>query len=86
MNTCPDCGKFIYEDAIHICETSACAPDLKAYRASAEAELERFATMVAAAEREACLKICETHTVDDVLVGVPIAQSCATAIRARSQA
>ena len=35
-------------------------------------------------EREACAKVCETHTVDDVLVGVGIAQSCAAAIRARS--
>ena len=22
MNECPDCGKFIYEDAVHICETA----------------------------------------------------------------
>lgn len=36
-------------------------------------------------EREACAKVCETHTVDDVLVGVGIAQSCATTIRARGQ-
>ena len=45
----------------------------------------RFAALVAAAEREACAKVCETHTVDDVLVGVGIAQSCAAAIRARSK-
>jgi len=38
------------------------------------------------AEREACAKVCDAHTVDDVLVGVGIGQSCAAAIRARSQA
>jgi len=34
-------------------------------------------------EREACAKVCDTHTVDDVLVGVGIAQSCAAVIRER---
>lgn len=52
MNTCPDCGKFIYEDAIHICETSAYAPDLKAYRASAKAELHALQIGYAAARLE----------------------------------
>lgn len=35
-------------------------------------------------EREACAKVCDAHTVDDVLVGVGIAKSCATMIRMRS--
>lgn len=35
---------------------------------------------------EDAAKICDTHTVDDVLVGVGIAQSCAAAIRNRSKA
>jgi GTP cyclohydrolase III len=48
--------------------------------------LERFAALVAAQEREACAKVCDAHTVDDVLVGVGIGQSCAAAIRARGQA
>ena len=39
---------------------------------------------VAFAEREACAKVCEAHTVDDVLVGVGIAKSCADMIRGRS--
>ena len=47
--------------------------------------LERFAALVAAAEREACARVCDTHTVDDVLVGVGIAQSCAAIIRARGE-
>ena len=35
-------------------------------------------------EREVCAAICDAHTVDDVLVGVGIAQSCAAMIRTRS--
>ena len=34
-------------------------------------------------EREACAKVCDAHTVEDVLVGVGIAKSCAEVIRAR---
>lgn len=48
------------------------------------AEWETLAKAVAEIEREACAKVCETHTVDDVLVGVGIAKSCAAMIRARS--
>lgn len=47
--------------------------------------LVRFAALVAAAEREECASICDAHTVDDVLVGVSIAQSCAAIIRARGE-
>ena len=49
-------------------------------------ELERFANLVAAAEREACAKVC-----DDLVVGFPSyleiderIQECAAAIRART--
>ena len=42
-------------------------------------ELERFATIVAAAEREACAKVCDGMDHN----GVMIAADCATAIRAR---
>ena len=43
------------------------------------AEVERFADLVAAAEREACAKLCdEEATIEGV------AQRCADAIRARS--
>ncbi len=47
------------------------------------AKLAEFAALVRADEREACAKVCDTHTVDDVLVGVGIGQSCAAAIRER---
>jgi len=40
-------------------------------------------TKAVADERGACAKVCDTHTVDDVLVGVGIAQSCAAVIRER---
>ena len=41
--------------------------------------LERFAALVAAAEREACAKLCETFYNHE-------AKDCAEAIRARGQA
>ena len=47
--------------------------------------LRELIDCVRAQEIEACAKVCETHTVDDVLVGVGIAQSCAAAIRARKE-
>ena len=43
---------------------------------------ERFATLVAAAEREACAKVCDGMDHN----GVMIAADCAAAIRARGQA
>ena len=42
-------------------------------------KIERFAALVAAAEREACAKVCEDMDHN----GVMIAADCATAIRAR---
>jgi hypothetical protein len=43
-------------------------------------ELERFAALVAAAEREACADICDQHSTCE-----GIAQKCAAAIRARGE-
>ena len=43
--------------------------------------LERFAEMVAAAEREACAKVCDAN----VYVQGGIAQQCAAEIRARGE-
>ncbi len=45
-------------------------------------ELERFAALVAAAEREACAKVCEEFAKDS---DWPTADNCAAAIRARSK-
>ena len=49
-------------------------------------EIERFAELVAAAEREACAKICEAEA--EGLIGMAyegIALGCAESIRARGQ-
>ena len=47
--------------------------------------LERFAALVAAAEREACAKVCEERT-DPLGYANLTAEACAAAIRARGQA
>jgi len=47
-------------------------------------ELTRFAHIVRKATLEEAARVCDMHTVEDVLVGVPIAQSCAAAIRVRA--
>ena len=46
-------------------------------------QLERFAALVASAEREACAKLCDDL---DKTRGYSYADKCATAIRARGQA
>jgi len=53
-------------------------------------ELERFATLVAAAEREACAKVCDSSIHDTYIGGYTGAihsarRECAAAIRARGQ-
>ena len=62
---------------------------------STPSELERFAALVAAAEREACAKVCEEHSwladIDWWIeatkkdVSVKSALECASAIRARGE-
>ena len=47
---------------------------------------ERFAALVAAAEREACAKVCEdTYTGEEACGDWPTPEMCAAAIRARGQ-
>jgi len=46
--------------------------------------LERFAALVAAAEREACAKVCDQRAEEDTFEG-GYANACAEAIRARGQ-
>ena len=43
-------------------------------------ELERFATLVAAHEREACAKVCDEYDMDHI-----VGQQLAAAIRARGE-
>ena len=48
--------------------------------------LERFANLVAAAEREACAKVCENGTfLHDFSPEAVYSRACARAIRARGQ-
>ena len=47
-------------------------------------ELERFAALVAAAEREACAKVCENYP-DPIYVWTDVKAKFADAIRARGQ-
>ena len=53
------------------------------------AEIERFATLVAAAEREACAKVCdefaEAYEIEEEGARQDGADSCAAAIRARKE-
>lgn len=55
--------------------------------AGVEDDLERFAALVAAAEREACAAVCERIATDNYgeLSGRTIPEACARAIRARGQ-
>ena len=51
-------------------------------------ELERFAALVAVAEREACAKVCEDIPLpkdSEALTHLPTIERCAAAIRARSE-
>jgi len=51
------------------------------------ADLERFAALVAAQEREACAKVCDDqHDKARTSTGAARANACAAAIRARGQA
>lgn len=47
-------------------------------------DLGRFAALVAAAEREACAKLCESKGAIKY-AGLTIGEQCATAIRARGE-
>ncbi len=50
-------------------------------------DLERFAALVAAAEREACAELCEEHIGEDRydMFGKDLAKQCAEAIRERGE-
>ena len=49
-------------------------------------DLERFANLVAATEREACAKVCENGTfLHDFSLEAVYSRACARAIRARGQ-
>ena len=63
----------------HCCEYGYVSPTLDCYP-----ELERFAKLVAASEREACAKVCEELR-GTKWVSIEASAECAEAIRARGQ-
>lgn len=65
------------EDIIRMARKAGGLPDPMVFIGA----YERFAALVAAAEREACAELCEQMDHD----GVMIAADCAEAIRARGQ-
>jgi hypothetical protein len=80
---------MINEDIIRIAReaglaVSAIAPEIGVIWCSEEypidEEIYRFAELVAAAEREACAKVC-----DELVIDQYTAKGCAEAIRARGQ-
>ena len=69
-------------------EAGFCWPNIQTM--TIEQRLERFATLVAAAEREACAQVCESlaspsRLSDPSRSWITGTLDCATAIRARSQ-
>ena len=74
------------DDIIRMAREAECEETwgMDAFRFSVE-ELERFAALVAAQEREACAAVCDARCIADGWEGC-YADECAAAIRARGQA
>ena len=77
-------------EARFLVEDSAFGADVyeKSGNVSITTELEHFAALVAAAEREACAKVCEDIPLPKdapALTHLPTIERCADAIRARSE-
>ena len=68
------------DDIIRMAEHAGFGMPVQVFQFRAE-ELERFAALVAAAEREACAEVCEEWGAWN-----NVAQDCAAAIRARGEA
>ena len=71
------------EDIIKMAKEAGLDPDLWNYTDA----FERFAALVAAAEREACAELCEEHIGEDRydMFGKDLAKQCAEAIRERGE-
>ena len=81
------------EDIIRMAREAECSETFGAdVFAFTVEELERFATLVAAAEREACARVCDEKVNAEYATGkvdhheMAWTQACAIAIRARGQA
>ena len=70
------------------CDKDKVDPYQNDFWAITQEELERFAALVAAAEREACAKLCEDGPIpkeSTTLTHIPTLVGCAAAIRARGE-
>ena len=75
-----------HDDIIRLAQEVWSAGDV--YIGPSTESLERFAALVAAAEREACAKLCEDGPLpkeSTTLTHIPTLVRCATAIRARGE-
>jgi hypothetical protein len=70
------------EDIIRMARVAGCRDNGEEFRFVKFRYLERFANLIASAEREACAKVCDRFQERDV--GMQPAE-CAGAIRARGQ-
>ena len=70
------------DDIIRMAEHAGFVMPVQVFQFRAE-ELERFAALVAAAEREACAKVCDELRDEDGFE--PYGTECAAAIRARGE-
>lgn len=77
------CKKMTRDEIIRMAREAGLDPDLWNYTDA----FERFAALVASAEREACAKVCETFDQREAFndEDMAVADACATAIRARGQ-
>ena len=79
------------EDIIRMAREAGFEPEvfdegqLLEYREEWHATLERFAQLIAAAEREACAKVCEELVIEVVGNSALAIDQCSRAIRARGQ-
>ena len=73
------------DDIIRMAEHAGFGMPVQVFQFRAE-ELERFAALVAAAEREACAKVCESLITDgDIYPGNFVLEACAKSIRSKSE-
>ena len=73
------------DDIIRMAEHAGFGMPVQVFQFRTE-ELERFAALVAAAEREACAKVCESLITDgDIYPGNFVLEACAKSIRSKSE-
>ena len=78
------------EDIVRMAREARWIGNVEGWTFTSYDELERFAALVAAHEREACAQVCDNiaanHSLHDSNVSAGAAEDCAELIRARGQA